>query len=455
MAVQHIRTMTAAPRADSRSTAAEAPSPARIDRDYRARRLGNHTLHPETQMMRYGYAPELSEGAVKPPVFLTSTFVFRSAEEGRDLFDLTSGRVQPLPEDEQRLVYSRFNNPNFEMLEDRLALYEEAEAAAVFASGMAAISTLFWTVLRPGSVIMHSTPLYGGTETLIQNTLPDFGIIPAACTEGIARAAIMARAEAAMAAGPVALVFVETPANPTNRLVDLHLMREVVTWMGTKQGTRPLLAVDNTMLGPVYQKPLAAGADVAIYSLTKYVGGHSDLIAGGAAGARATLDAMRRMRGALGTQLDAHSCWMLLRSLETLSLRMEKASRNADLVADYLAAHPKIETVNHLGLIDAADARHATYCRQCAGPGSTFSFTLPGGEGAAFALLNHLRVIKLAVSLGGTESLACHPASTTHSGIPEELRNALGITSGLIRLSVGIEHPDDLIADLAQALAAV
>ena len=421
--------------------------------DYRNRTIGNHTLHPETQMMRYGYAPELSEGAVKAPVFLTSTFVFQSAEEGRALFDLTAGRSKPRHGDESSLVYSRFNNPNFEMLEDRVALYEGGEAACVFASGMAAISTLFWAFLRPGDVVLHSTPLYGGTETLILNTLTEYGIVPVSCADGMDRAAVMAAADAAMAEGPVSLVFAETPANPTNSLVDLGLFAEAVERIEAAQGKRPILAVDNTLLGPLYQKPLACGADVVVYSLTKYVGGHSDLIAGGAAGSRQTIDAMRRMRGALGTQLDAHSCWMLLRSLETLSLRMDKASRNADAVAGFLSDHPKVEAVNHLGLIDESDPRHTVYRQQCEGSGSTFSFIVAGGERAAFDLLNNLRVIKLAVSLGGTESLACHPASTTHSGVVEETRLALGITPGLVRLSVGIEHPDDLIADLGQALA--
>jgi methionine-gamma-lyase len=431
-----------------RSTEARDPKP-----DYRSRTIGNHTLHPETQMMRYGYSPELSEGAVKSPVFLTSTFVFRSAEEGRALFDLTAGRCKPRQGDESSLVYSRLNNPNFEMLEDRVALYEGAETTCVFASGMGAISTLFWAFLRPGNVVLHSTPLYGGTETLIANTLTEYGIVPVSCADGTDRGAVMAAADEAMAKGPVSLIFAETPANPTNSLVDLGLFAEAADRIEAAQGKRPVLAVDNTLLGPLYQKPLACGADVVVYSLTKYVGGHSDLIAGGAAGSHRTIDGMRRMRGALGTQLDAHSCWMLLRSLETLSLRMEKASRNADTVARFLAEHPAVTAVNHLGLIDETDPRHAVYRRQCTGSGSTFSFTVLGGERAAFDLLNNLQIIKLAVSLGGTESLACHPASTTHSGIDEETRQALGIAPGLVRLSVGIEHPDDLIADLAQALA--
>ena len=285
------------------------------------------------------------------------------------------------------------------------------------------------------------------------NTLTEFGIASVSCADGMDRAAVMAAADAAATKGPVSLVFAETPANPTNSLVDLGLFTEAVERIEAVQGKRPVLAVDNTLLGPLYQKPLAHGADVVVYSLTKYVGGHSDLIAGGTAGCRPMIDAMRRMRGALGTQLDAHSCWMLLRSLETLSLRMDKASRNADAVAGFLSEHPKVETVNHLGLMDESDPRHAVYQQQCEGSGSTFSFIVTGGEPAAFDLLNKLRVIKLAVSLGGTESLACHPASTTHSGVAEETRLAIGITSGLVRLSVGIEHPDDLIADLDLALA--
>ena len=414
--------------------------------------LGNHRLHPETLMLGYGYDPALSEGSVKPPVFLTSTFVFRSAEEGRDYFDVVAGR-KPAPEGGAGLVYSRFNHPNSEIVEDRLAVFEGAETALVFASGMAAIATTVLATARPGDVILHSQPLYGGTETLLAKSFAPFGIGAEGFADGTSEAAMQAAAERAMARGRVSLVLVETPSNPMNSLVDLAALHGVAARIEAQQGHRPLTVCDNTLLGPVFQRPLAQGIDVVVYSLTKYVGGHSDLVAGAALGSRARLQPLRLLRGAIGTQLDPHSCWMLGRSLETLSLRMREAARNAEAVADFLAAHPRIAAVHALGHAAAGSPAARIHAAQASGPGSTFSVELQGGEAAAFRFLNGLRIFKLAVSLGGTESLASHPASTTHSGVPAATRERLGVTEGLVRLSIGIEHADDLIADLAQALA--
>jgi len=423
--------------------------------NYRKRTLGNHTLHPETQMMSYGYDPGLSEGSVKAPIFLTSTFVFRTAQEGKDLFDLTSGRRKPDSADDSWLIYSRFNNPNLEMLEDRLALYEGAETAAVFSSGMSAISTVFWTYLRPGDAVLYSQPLYGGTEVLLEKNLPDYGISPVAFSDGLDADAMAEAAARAMDQGRIGLIFAETPANPTNSLVDLTKLRALSDDIGKRQGRPPPVVIDNTLLGPVYQNPLKLGADIVVSSLTKYVGGHSDLIAGCAAGSRDLIKPVRQMRGGLGTQLDAHTCWMLLRSLETVSLRMERANENAAHVARFLQEHDKVESINYLGFLAKDDPRFEVYQKQCGAPGSTLSINVPGGEAGAFRMLDNLSIIKLAVSLGGTESLACHPASTTHSGVPVEVRDQLGVGASMVRLSIGIEHADDLIADLDRALAAV
>jgi methionine-gamma-lyase len=428
---------------------------------YHKRKIGKHVLKPETQMMGYGYDPSLSEGSLKPPIFLTSTFVFKTAQDGKDFFDYTSGRREPLAGQSSGLVYSRFNNPNLEVLEDRLALWEEGETAAVFSSGMSAISTVLFTHVRPREVILMSQPLYGGTETLIEKTLPAFGVSAVGFTLGHDRAAVMEAADvaskkAAESGGRVCLVMVETPANPTNSLVDLELMRDISLLIGKRQaGGRPPVAVDNTFLGPVFQRPLNAGADLVLYSLTKYVGGHSDLVAGGVVGSRQAIDPVKKLRGALGTQLDPNTAWMIMRSLETLSLRMHKSAQNAGLVASYLRAHPKVAAVNYLGFLAADDPRRAVFTRQCQSAGSTFGFTVKGGEAEAFRMLDALQVIKLAVSLGGTETLISHPASTTHSGVAKGTRDRLGITDGLIRISVGIEDADDLIADLSAALEAV
>jgi methionine-gamma-lyase len=417
-------------------------------------RIGNHVLKPETLMLGYGYDPALSEGAVKPPVFLTSTFVFRSAEEGRDFFDYTSGRRPPPAGNTAGLVYSRFNHPNSEIVEDRLAVYEGAEACTVFASGMAAITTTILAFVRPGDVILHSQPLYGGTETLLSNTLVSFGIAAVGFVDGVDEAAIRSAAQVARGKGRVSMILIETPANPTNTLVDIALLRRIADEIGAAQGFRPILACDNTLLGPVFQHPLEHGADVSLYSLTKYVGGHSDLIAGAALGTKATIGPIKALRGSVGTQLDPHSCWMLGRSLETLAIRMERANSNARLVAEYLRDHPRVAKVHYLEFLEKGSKAQATYARQCTGAGSTFSFDIKGGQKEAFAFLNALQVFKLAVSLGGTESLASHPAAMTHSGVPAEVRARIGVLATTIRLSVGIEHPDDLIADLTQALAA-
>jgi len=368
-------------------------------------RIGNHALQSETLMLGYGYDPALSEGSAKPPVFLTSTFVFQTAEEGRDFFDYTAGRREPPAEGRSGLVYSRFNHPNLEIVEDRLAVYEGAEEGLVFSSGMAAIATAILAYLRPGDAILHSRPLYGGTEVLIEQTLTPFGIEAEGFTDGLDESHIRSAVERGMTKGRVAMIFIETPSNPLNTLVDIALVRRIAEAIGSKQGSRPIIACDNTLLGPVFQSALAHGADLSIYSLTKYVGGHSDLIAGAVMGSREHLKPIRALRGGIGTQLDPHSCWMLSRSLETVSLRMERAATNAAKVAQFLSEHPKVACVHYPPLLPGDDAARQLMERQSSSAGSTFSFEVKGGQAEAFAFLNRLEVFKLAVSLGGTESL--------------------------------------------------
>jgi methionine-gamma-lyase len=420
---------------------------------YHKDRIGNHKLKPETLMLGYGYDPTLSEGAVKPPVFLTSTFVFNSAEHGKEFFDYVAGRKEPPKGEAAGLVYSRFNHPNAEIVEDRLAIFEEAESGLLFSSGMSAIATTILAFARPGDVILHSQPLYGGTETLIAKTLANFGIAAVGFGDGVDEAGIRAAAKEAQARGRVAIIMIETPSNPVNTLVDIALIQTVSEEIGQAQGQRPIIVCDNTLLGPLFQKPLKHGADISVYSLTKYVGGHSDLIAGAALGSKEHMKAVRLLRSAIGTQLDPHSCWMIGRSLETLALRMSAANRNAEIVAKFLHEHPGVVKVHHLAYLPEGSRAKQVYEAQSEAPGSTFSFDVKGGEAEAFRVLNALQVFKLAVSLGGTESLISHPASTTHSGVPKETRDRLGVTDATIRVSIGIEHPDDLVADLSQALA--
>jgi methionine-gamma-lyase len=422
--------------------------------NYRKREVAGHKLAPETLMMGYGYDPQLSEGALKVPVFQTSTFAFRTAQDGKDFFAAMSGRRTSGSNRPPGLIYSRFNNPDLEVLEDRLALWEDAEAGLVFSSGMAAISTALWTFARPGDVIVYSEPLYGGTQTLLQNFMTQFKIAAVGFAAGAGTGVIDEAIATARSKGRIAAIFVETPANPTNGLVDLAHCAAAAKRLEAETGERPPVIVDNTFLGPLWQRPLAHGCDLSVYSLTKYIGGHSDLVAGGIVGAHRHVDRIRAVRSSLGTMIEPYTCWLLMRSLETLKLRMTAAMTGARAVAEFLCSHPKIARVPYLGFLTIADSDYALYQRQCTAPGSTFSFEVKGGEREAFAMLDALQVIKLAVSLGGTESLISHPASTTHSGIPPETRARIGIGEGMVRLSVGIEEPADLIADLDQALKA-
>lgn len=421
------------------------------DKSYRKREIAGHTLSPETQMMSYGYDPKLSEMSIKPPVFLTSTFAFATAEDGAAFFRVTLGQAEEGDPEQAGLMYSRFNNPNMEVLEDRLALYDGADEAAVFSSGMAAISTTLMGLAHAGSVILQSTPLYGGTESLIRKFLPNYGIKSVDFFAGAREEELRDAAVAAMAEGEVSVIYCETPTNPTNDLVDLQACRRIADMIAEQQGKRPWIVVDNTFLGPVGQAPLALGADVVVYSLTKYIGGHSDLIAGSASGRSEAMALIRGLRGYLGTNLDPHTCWMLLRSLETVKIRMEAAALGARKVAEYLRDHPKVGRVRYLGFLEKGTRDGDVFHAQSTMAGSTFAFDL-ADEKTAFRMLNALQVMKLAVSLGGTETLICHPGSTTHRGVDPELRKRQGFSDGLVRISVGIENPDDLIADLEQAL---
>lgn len=425
------------------------------DTDYKKRKIENHDLKPETQMMSYGYDPRLSQGSVKPPVFLTSTFVFESAEHGEDFFNVMSGRKEAPAGNVGGLIYSRFNHPNVEIIEDRLALWEEAESSVVCSSGMGAISAILMGYLRPGDVIAHSTPLYGGTETLIENFMTQFGIKTCEFSEGLDSDAIYESLSRCADGGRLAMVFFETPANPTNSLIDFKAIVSAVDRIEADTGHRPITVCDNTLIGPVFQKAVPHGIDLAMYSLTKYVGGHSDLVAGAICGSREHLKPIRSTRGALGLNLDPHTSWMIARSLETVQIRMERAADSGRKVAQWIADNPYAKArVLHPEFI--TDAKYQeTYKRQCTGPGSTFSFVLDAPKADMFKLINNLSIFKSAVSLGGNESLVCHPASTTHSGVPKAQRDKAGVTDGLVRLSIGLEHPEDLIADLDNAFKKV
>ena len=420
-----------------------------------SKKIGDKDLSPATLMMGLGYDPVLSEGSLKPPIFLTSTFAFESAAAGKRFFEHITGKREG-PAD--GLVYSRFNGPNQEILEDRLAVWDGADDSLVFSSGMSAIATLLLALVGQNDVIVHSGPLYAATETLIARILSRFGVSFLDFPSGATREEIddiLARAQtlADEKGGKVALVYLESPANPTNALVDVEAVRAArdAAFPGE---AKPAIAIDNTFLGPLWQKPLKQGAELVVYSLTKYAGGHSDLVAGGVSGDQALINAIRPMRNTIGTICDPNTAWMLLRSLETLELRMSRAGENALKVCTFLRDHPKVEGLGYLGFI--TDPRQKDiYDRHCTGAGSTFSLFIEGGEAESFRFLDALKIAKLAVSLGGTETLASHPAAMTHLSVPDERKKALGITDNLVRVSIGIEDADDLIADFAQALDAV
>ena len=413
--------------------------------------IGNRRLAPETLMMGHGFDPALSEGSLKPPIFLTSTFVFENAAAGKRFFEGVTGKR---PGGAEGLVYSRFNGPNQEILEDRLGVWEDAEDALVFSSGMSAIATVMLALVKPGDVIVHSAPLYAATETLIGRILGRFGVHWLDFPAGATREEIDAAMTKAKTMGHVALVYLESPANPTNALVDVEAVSASRNAAFAADDLPPIV-IDNTFLGPLWAKPLKQGADLVLYSLTKYAGGHSDLVAGGAVGSKAMINPIRMMRNTIGTITDPHSAWMLLRSLETLELRMSRAGENAAKVCAFLREQPQVESVGYLGFLEPGTRQRDIYDRHCEGAGSTFSLYLKGGERESFAFLDALKIAKLAVSLGGTETLASAPAAMTHLSVPQERKDALGISDNLVRISVGVENADDLIADFAQALAAI
>ncbi len=413
--------------------------------------MKNRKLQPESLMMSYGYKPELSEGAIKCPIFQTSTFVFKNAEEGKSFFELAYGLREKEEEEEIGLIYSRLNNPDLEVLENRLTLWDKAEECAVFESGMAAISTVLMEFLNPGDLLLYSNPTYGGTDHFIKHVLTRYGIHILAFDANDSREEIAERIINAGFADKLALIYVETPANPTNALIDIEMCNDLSEQFGTEE-KEVIVAVDNTYMGPLWQHPLQHGADLVLYSATKYIGGHSDVIAGAVLGNFDLMGRVKVMRTFLGNQTSPNTGWLLMRSLETLKLRMDKQAENATKVAAFLMNHPLVEKIYHLGHLEPQSRQADIFKKQCEGTGAMVSFDIRGGEKEAFQFLNNLGLIKLAVSLGGTESLAEHPASMTHAGMDVEEREKHLITDHLVRLSIGVENADDLIADIEQAL---
>lgn len=407
-----------------------------------------YIVRPRTAMLTRGYDPSLSVGSARPAVFRSSTYVFRSPEAAERAFAVALGRVQPAPGESVDLIYSRLSHPNAEILEDHLlALEPRSAAAAVFNSGMAAISTLFLTTCAPGQSFVMTTPAYGGTHHLVNQLLVPLGLVPievpAGDTAGLTRA--IAQAE------DLRLVFVETPANPTLRMSDIAAAVEAAH----ARRDPALVAVDNTFLGPAFQHPLALGADLAVYSATKYLAGFSDMLGGVVLGHDADLlDALRGMRAILGNILQPDECWLLDSRLPTVDLRMSRQGKNATKIVDALKGHASIERI-HFPALFAEPEQIRIRDAQCRYPGAMFSLELKGGKLAAHEFLRRLRIARNAVSLGGVESLACHPATTTHSELSSEQRASGGVSDGLVRISVGIEDWRDLLRDFQDALGSL
>ena len=405
-------------------------------------------------MMSYGYKPALSEGAIKSPIFQTSTFVFKSAEEGKALFEVAYGLRERRINEELGLIYSRINNPDLEILENRLTLWDAAEDCAVFESGMSAISTTLLEMMHPGELLLFSTPLYGGTDHFIHTFLKKIGVHTLAFKPGQEEDEIVKMIEQTGHADQLSMIFIETPANPTNALIDIECCKRIADRFCTDE-KKVYVAVDNTYMGPLWQHPLKHGADFSLYSATKYIGGHSDVVAGACCGSKNLIGRVKTLRTFLGNMAGPWTGWLLLRSLETLKVRMEQQAANATKVAEFLSHHPKVEKVYFLGLIKKDTREYEIFQRQYSSAGAMISFDIKGGEAEAFRFLNHLKMIKLAVSLGGTESLAEHPATMTHASVDPIHKKEMSITEKLVRLSIGVEHYDDIIWDIQQALEKV
>ncbi len=408
----------------------------------------HNDVRPRTAVLTRGFDPSLSFGSARPAVFRSSTYVFPSPEAAEHAFAVTTGKIKPAEGERADLIYSRFSHPNAEILEDQIVPLEAgAREAAVFNSGMAAIMTAFFAFARPNSTIVYTTPLYGGTTGLIHTFLEPFGVRGIPVMSGDSKAID----EAIRSAQNCCIVYLETPANPTLIMTDIERAAD----RALKHPDRPVIMVDNTFLGPAFQHPLQLGADICLYSATKYLSGFSDMVAGVALTKdHEMIRKLRSRRGMFGNILQPDECWMLDSRLPTVNLRMNRQSKNAQRIAEALVGHRQLNKVIYPSLFDDPEQKRI-FEKQCAYPGGLFSLDFKGGKEAAFEFLRRVRIARNAVSLGGVETLTCHPKSTTHSGMTEQELAESGVTDGLVRVSVGIEDWRDLLADFEQALAGI
>jgi cystathionine beta-lyase/cystathionine gamma-synthase len=407
-----------------------------------------YVVRPPTAVLTRGFDPRLSVGSARPAVFRSSTYVFSSPESAERAFAVALGQAQPKEGESVDLIYARLSHPNAEILEDQVVPLEPgARASAVFNSGMAAISTLFFTFCPPGSSFVYTAPLYGGTYHLIHHLLEPFGVHGIAVRAGDT----MGIQKEIAAASNLRLVFIETPANPILTMTDIG----AAAAQAQRHPDSPLVVVDNTFLGPTFQHPLQHNADLVVYSATKYLSGFSDLLGGIVLGREPDLIAqLHGTRAILGNILQADECWMLDGRLPTVSLRMNRQSKNAQQIAEALTLHGQIARVHYPTLFDDPEQVRIRDT-QCRFPGAIFSIELKGGKKAAFNFLRNLQIARNAVSLGGVETLVCHPATTTHSEMSGEDKRSYGVNDSLVRVSVGIEDWRDLLHDFHQALDAI
>jgi methionine-gamma-lyase len=389
----------------------------------------DQSLGIDTECVHAGSEPDPAFGAVAPPIFQTSTFVFRTPEEGAARF---AG-------EDPGYIYTRMGNPTIAALEESVATLEEGTCALATASGMAAVSTVFFALLSAGDHVVCSASVYGPSRVVLERDFSRFGIESSMVDTSdidLLKASMTARTK---------VVFVETPANPTLAITDLAQAAEVAHDAGA------LLVVDNTFMSPVLQKPFRFGADIVLHSVTKFLNGHSDVVGGVLVFQDEEL--MKKVRAVLhylGGTMDPHQAWLVHRGIKTLAMRVRKAQENAEALAETLAGHPAVDWVRYPGLPGHPQA--GLIARQMKGPGSLISFELKGGLDAGRQVLGAVQLPALAVSLGGVESLIQHPASMTHAAMKREDRLDAGITDGLVRLAVGCEDKDDLVADMKQAL---
>jgi len=406
----------------------------------------------ESHMMSFGYNPDWSEGSVKPPIFQTSTFVFKNAAEGKRFFEVAYAKSKPKKNEQLGLIYSRLNNPNMQILEERLAILEGSESAAAFVSGMSAISTVMLAFLKPGDLLLISNPTYGGTHTFVYNYLKEIGVKILSFDFDDKYDDVMKKLNYSKMEHKLKMIYVETPANPTNTLIDLNMIQKIKKTIQDKTDLEIISVCDNTYLGPIWQSPLDFGIDITCYSATKFLNGHSDVIAGAVMGSKSVISQVKYLRTFLGGMIAPYTAWLLTRSLETLHVRMNYQAENSVKIVEFLKKHENVTDIFYPGDENLNQYQKLIFKNQCSHGGAMIAFTVVGNEKGAFKFLDSLKLIKLAVSLGSNESLAQHPYSMTHSDVPEDVKDSIGITDGLIRLSVGIEYADDIINDLKQAL---